>query len=56
MDLRRLRTFVTVAEQGTISKAAVLLHVPSLRCLDKSRNSSRNWAFAFSIVWADALS
>ena len=27
MDLRRLRTFVTVAEQGTISKAAVLLHI-----------------------------
>jgi DNA-binding transcriptional LysR family regulator len=27
MDLRRLKTFVTVAEQGTISKAANLLHI-----------------------------
>lgn len=27
MDLRRLRTFVTVAEQGSVSKAAVLLHI-----------------------------
>ena len=27
MDLRRLRTFVTVAEQGTVSKAALHLHV-----------------------------
>lgn len=26
MDLRRLKTFVTVAEQGTVSKAASLLH------------------------------
>lgn len=32
MDLKRLRTFVTVAEQGTVSKAALRLHVsqPSL--------------------------
>ena len=27
MDLRRLRTFVTVAEQGTVSKAAIDLHI-----------------------------
>jgi DNA-binding transcriptional LysR family regulator len=27
MDLRQLRTFVTVAEQGTVSKAALRLHV-----------------------------
>src|SRR5262245_56097333 len=27
MDLRRLRTFVTVAELGTVSKAALRLHV-----------------------------
>jgi DNA-binding transcriptional LysR family regulator len=27
MDLRHLRTFVTVAEQGTVSKAALSLHV-----------------------------
>jgi DNA-binding transcriptional LysR family regulator len=27
MDLRRLRSFVTVAEQGTVSKAAVRLHI-----------------------------
>jgi DNA-binding transcriptional LysR family regulator len=27
MDLRRLRTFVTVAEQGTVSKAALCLHI-----------------------------
>ena len=27
MDLRRLRTFVTVAEHGTVSKAAEVLHV-----------------------------
>src|SRR5689334_4474297 len=27
MDLRRLRTFVTVAEQGSVSKAALRLHV-----------------------------
>jgi DNA-binding transcriptional LysR family regulator len=27
MDLKRLRTFVTVAEQGTVSKAALHLHV-----------------------------
>jgi DNA-binding transcriptional LysR family regulator len=27
MDLRRLRTFVTVAEQGTVSKAALRLHI-----------------------------
>lgn len=27
MDLRRLKTFVTVAEQGTVSKAANLLHL-----------------------------
>lgn len=27
MDLRRLRTFVTVAEYGTVSKAATLLHI-----------------------------
>ena len=27
MDLRRLRTFVTVVEQGTVSKASLHLHV-----------------------------
>jgi DNA-binding transcriptional LysR family regulator len=27
MDLRRLRTFVTVADQGTVSRAAGLLHI-----------------------------
>jgi DNA-binding transcriptional LysR family regulator len=27
MDLRRLRTFVTVAEQGSVSKAALYLHI-----------------------------
>ena len=27
MDLRRLRTFVTVAEQGTVSKASLRLHI-----------------------------
>jgi DNA-binding transcriptional LysR family regulator len=27
MDLRRVRTFVTVAEQGSVSKAAVRLHI-----------------------------
>src|ERR1044072_882207 len=27
MDFRRLRTFVTVAEQGTVSKAALRLHI-----------------------------
>jgi len=27
MDLRRLRTFVTVAEQGSVSKAALRLHI-----------------------------
>src|SRR5947209_6705258 len=27
MDLRRLRTFVTIAEQGTVSKAALRLHI-----------------------------
>ena len=27
MDLRRLRTFVTVAEQGSVSKAALSLHI-----------------------------
>ena len=27
MDLRHLRTFVTVAEQGTVSKAALHLHI-----------------------------
>lgn len=27
MDLRRLRSFVTVAEQGSVSKAALLLHI-----------------------------
>jgi len=27
MDLRRLRTFVTVAEQGSVSKAALCLHI-----------------------------
>ena len=27
MDLRQLRTFVTVAEQGTVSRAALRLHV-----------------------------
>jgi len=27
MDLRHLRTFVTVAEQGSVSKAAVLLRI-----------------------------
>ena len=27
MDLRRLRTFVTVAEQGSVSKAALHLHI-----------------------------
>jgi DNA-binding transcriptional LysR family regulator len=27
MDLRRVRTFVTVAEQGTVSKAALRLHI-----------------------------
>src|ERR1044071_4988549 len=27
MDLRRLRTFVTVAEQGSVSKAALRLHL-----------------------------
>jgi DNA-binding transcriptional LysR family regulator len=32
MDLRRLRTFVTIAEQGTVSSAALRLHIsqPSL--------------------------
>jgi LysR family nitrogen assimilation transcriptional regulator len=27
MDLKRLRAFVTVAEQGTVSKAALHLHI-----------------------------
>src|SRR3954470_4364220 len=27
MDLRRLRTFVTVAEQGSVSKASLHLHI-----------------------------
>ena len=27
MDLRRLRTFVAVAELGTVSKAALRLHI-----------------------------
>src|SRR5438477_9836820 len=27
MDLRRLRTFVTIAEQGTVSSAALHLHI-----------------------------
>ena len=27
MDLRRLRAFVTVAEHGTVSKAAQVLHI-----------------------------
>jgi DNA-binding transcriptional LysR family regulator len=27
MDLRRLRTFVTVAEQGSVSKASLQLHI-----------------------------
>jgi hypothetical protein len=27
MDLRRLRTFVTIAEQGTVSGAALRLHI-----------------------------
>jgi len=27
MDLKRLRTFVTVAEQGTVSKAALRLRL-----------------------------
>ena len=27
MDLRRLKTFVTVAEHGTVSKAADVLHI-----------------------------
>src|SRR3954468_15959891 len=27
MDLRRLRTFVTVTEQGSVSKAALRLHI-----------------------------
>src|SRR5262245_18930628 len=27
MDLRRLRTFVTVADHGTVSKAAQMLHI-----------------------------
>jgi hypothetical protein len=27
MDLRQLRTFITVAEQGTVSGAAVRLHI-----------------------------
>ena len=27
MDLRRLKAFVTVAEHGTVSKAAQLLHI-----------------------------
>jgi len=27
IDLRRLQTFVTVSEQGTVSKAASLLHI-----------------------------
>jgi DNA-binding transcriptional LysR family regulator len=27
MDLRRIRTFVTVAEQGSVSRAALRLHI-----------------------------
>jgi DNA-binding transcriptional LysR family regulator len=27
MDLRRVRTFVTVAEQGSVSRAALRLHI-----------------------------
>ena len=27
MDLKRLRTFVTVAEQGSVSRAALRLHI-----------------------------
>ena len=42
MNLRYARTFVTVAELGTVSKAAIACGLPSLLCLDRSAPSSRN--------------
>lgn len=39
MDLREIRTFVTVADLGTVSKAAELLHISQPRAIAPNRES-----------------
>ena len=56
MDLRHLRTFVTVAEQGTVSRASLRLQSLSPRYLARSRSSRKSSAFGCSIAFAAASS
>jgi hypothetical protein len=55
MDLRHARTFVTVAELGTVSKAALRLRVAQPALSRQIAIWSRNSVSNFSIAW-DAAS
>ena len=54
MDLRRLRTFVVVAEQGTVSSAAKTLRITSPPSPAGYRICKLSLVFGFSIVWDGA--
>jgi DNA-binding transcriptional LysR family regulator len=56
MDLRHARTFVTVVELGTVSKAALRLRVaqPALS-RDRSALSSASSVSSYLIGWGVAL-
>jgi DNA-binding transcriptional LysR family regulator len=55
MDLRRLRTFVSVAELGSVSKAALRLHIsqPGLsRQLQELQQELDGFSIASAAVWS----
>ncbi len=55
MDLRRLRTFVTVADLGTVSKAAVRLRISHPLFRGRSAISNTNAGSSFSTGSAAAF-
>jgi hypothetical protein len=51
MDVRHTPTFVTIAELGSVSKAALRLPLRNLRCHDRSAIWKRNLVYNFLTAW-----